>query len=137
MHVVISMFFIVSTAPIPPVLSAVYSVDSTSITVIWNKPIEVNGALTIYTISYTVDDSSLMNVTVLFNGQQVGKIFFYLYKFFYAQTQSHTITELLPYQLVTVTVTATNDGGTSDPSNEVSGRTGEAGMITTVTMATT
>ena len=76
MHVVISMFFIVSTAPIPPVLSAVYSVDSTSITVIWNKPIEVNGALTIYTISYTVDDSSLMNVTVLFNGQQVGKIIF-------------------------------------------------------------
>ena len=66
------MLLICPTAPIPPVLSAVYSIDSTSITVQWNKPIEVNGALTSYTILYTVDNSSLMNVTVLFNGQRVS-----------------------------------------------------------------
>ena len=34
-----------------------------------------------------------------------------------------------PYQLITVTITATNGAGTSEPSNEVSGRTHEAGMI--------
>ena len=34
-----------------------------------------------------------------------------------------------PYQLITMTITATNGGGTSEPSNEVSDRTYEAGMI--------
>ena len=34
-----------------------------------------------------------------------------------------------PYQLITMTITATNGGGTSEPSNEVSGRTHEAGMM--------
>ena len=33
------------------------------------------------------------------------------------------------YQLITVTITATNGAGTSEPSNEVSGRTNETGMI--------
>ena len=30
--------------------------------------------------------------------------------------------------MITMTITATNGGGTSEPSNEVSGRTYEAGM---------
>ena len=34
-----------------------------------------------------------------------------------------------PYQLITVTITATNRAGTSEPSNEISGRTNEAGII--------
>ena len=34
-----------------------------------------------------------------------------------------------PYQLITVTVTATNGGGSSEPSNEVTGRSLEAGMV--------
>ena len=43
------------------------------------------------------------------------------------QTQSYDITGLSPYQLVTVTITATNGGGTSNPSDEVSGRSSEEG----------
>ena len=43
------------------------------------------------------------------------------------QTQSYYITGLAPYQLVTVTITATNGGGTSGSSNEITGRAGETG----------
>ena len=42
--------------------------------------------------------------------------------------QSYDITGLSPYQLVTVTITATNGGGTSDPSEGVSARSNEGGM---------
>ena len=45
------------------------------------------------------------------------------------QIQYYNITGLSPYQMITVTITATNGAGTSEPSNEVSGRTYEAGMI--------
>ena len=45
------------------------------------------------------------------------------------QVQFYNITGLSPYQLITVTITATNGAGTSEPSNEVSGRTHEAGMM--------
>ena len=31
--------------------------------------------------------------------------------------------------MITVTITATNGAGTSEPSNEVSGRTNKAGMM--------
>ena len=41
--------------------------------------------------------------------------------------QTYDITELSPYQLVRVTITATNGGGTSDPSDAVVGRSSEAG----------
>jgi len=42
--------------------------------------------------------------------------------------QSYDITGLAPYQLVTVAITATNDGGeTSGRSNEVNARTSETG----------
>ena len=43
------------------------------------------------------------------------------------QTQEYIITQLNPYQMVNVTITATNGGGTSSHSNELSGRTSEAG----------
>ena len=46
------------------------------------------------------------------------------------QVQFYAITGMSPYQLITLTITATNGAGTSEPSNEVSGRTAEAGMIT-------
>ena len=45
------------------------------------------------------------------------------------QVQFYYITEMNPYQLITVTITATNGAGTSEPSNKVSGRTNEAGML--------
>ena len=53
-------------------LVAVSSVNSTSIIVHWNTPTEANGALISYTILYSVDNSSLMNKTILFNRQLVG-----------------------------------------------------------------
>ena len=43
------------------------------------------------------------------------------------QTQSYDITGLSPYQLVTVTITATNGGGTSDPSDAEAERSREGG----------
>ena len=40
---------------------------------------------------------------------------------------SYDITGLSPFQLVTVTVTATTGGGTSNPSDARNGRSSEAG----------
>ena len=48
------------------------------------------------------------------------------------QTQEYIITQLNPYQMVNVTITATNGGGTSNHSNELSGRTSEAGWYNAV-----
>ena len=48
------------------------------------------------------------------------------------QVQNINITGLSPYQLITVTITATNGAGTSEPSNKVLGRTHEAGIHTYV-----
>ena len=42
-------------------------------------------------------------------------------------TESYNITGLSPYQLVTVTITATNGGGTSNFSVPMVGRSSEAG----------
>ena len=47
------------------------------------------------------------------------------------QTQSYDITGLAPYQLVTVTITATNERGEkSVASNEMMNRTSEASQLT-------
>ena len=43
------------------------------------------------------------------------------------QTQFYDITGLAPYQLVTVTITATNGRGTSGLSDALSGRSSEGG----------
>jgi len=43
------------------------------------------------------------------------------------QVQFYNITGLSPYQLIKVIIAATNGAGTSEPSNEVSDRTNEAG----------
>ena len=44
------------------------------------------------------------------------------------QTQSYSITELAPHQLVIVTITATNGAGTSNSSSAAQIRTGESGI---------
>ena len=46
-----------------------------------------------------------------------------------SQTQSYDITGLSPYQLVTVTITATNEVGTSGLSDAESGRSSEGGKL--------
>jgi len=48
---------------------------------------------------------------------------------FSLQTQFYNITGLDPYQMVTVTITATTGGGTSNRSKEEFGRTSEAGKL--------
>ena len=48
------------------------------------------------------------------------------------QIQFYYINGLSPYQLITVTIAATNGAGTSKPSNEASGRTNEAGIIVAI-----
>ena len=46
--------------------------------------------------------------------------------------QSYNITGLSPYQLITVTITATNGAGSSSSSNQVSSRTNILGKIITI-----
>ena len=97
----------------------------------WYIPTDTNGILSGYTISYTVDDGSENNLTVPFNGQNVSWSLcdnaIVMYNIHVMQVQHYNITGLSPNQLVTVTITATNGAGTSEPSNEISGRTNEAG----------
>ena len=52
-----------------------------------------------------------------------------MYNIYVMQVQFYNITGMSPYQAITVTITATNGAGTSEPSNEVSGRTYEAGVF--------
>ena len=88
------------------------------------------GIISIYTITYIIDGSSdSSNEFVDYNGQEVDIInwYFTCICILLYQTQTYEITGLSPYQLVTVTITATNGGGTSDPSNEVFSRSNEAG----------
>ena len=52
-----------------------------------------------------------------------------MYNIYVMQVQFYNINGMSPYQAITVTITATNGAGTSEPSNEVSGRTYEAGVF--------
>ena len=87
-----------------------------------------NGIITSYTISY-VTDSNSGSENVPYTGEEVSTIILCSYNvgILLSQTQSFDITGLSPYQLVTVTITATNERGTSDLSDEVSGRSSEGG----------
>ena len=88
-----------------------------------------DGIITTYTIRYVVDNSSMSNVP--YNGEEVSTIISCLCKHYnvITQTQSYDITGLSPYQLVTVTITATNGGGTSNSSSQVPGRSSEEGTL--------
>ncbi|XP_065907794.1 cell adhesion molecule DSCAM-like isoform X2 [Dysidea avara] len=111
-------------APYPPVLVEVTAVNSASVNIHWNKPSAVNGILTSYAIYYSIDNNPVIMKAVPFNGRE---------------TQEYIITQLNPYQMVNVTITATNGGGTSSHSNELSGRTSEAapGIVKIIGVAST
>ena len=122
----------------PPVITMVTAIDFTSVRVEWNMPTNVNGMLTIYTITYNIEGGDNRTVNIPYNKQLVCnsiQLLCVLQFIFMHQTQSYDITELSPYQLVRVTITATNGGGTSDPSNEVIGRSSEAGNVLMLILA--
>ena len=72
--------------------------------------------------------------TIPFDGQEVSSVYYGYNRYFsfvcIYQIQRYIITGLNPYQMVNVTITATNGGGTSDFSNVISSRTSEAGQCT-------
>ena len=131
------LLILFSLVPSAPVVKDITAIDSHSVHIQWYMPTNTNGILSTYTIYYTIDGGSEISVTVAFNGYNVSckctihdntmaKYYQYVYLM---QAQYYDITGLSPYQLITVTITATNGAGTSEPSNEVSGRTNEAGMM--------
>ena len=71
------------TAPNPPVILSVTTIDSQSVHVIWNAPTQPNGVLISYTITYTIDDNSSSDFIIPFNGNTVSEphMIFMLYSF--------------------------------------------------------
>ena len=61
------------TAPSPPVITAVTAIDSASIRVVWSIPTNLNGMLTIYTITYNTEGDVMRIVNVPYNGKPVSK----------------------------------------------------------------
>ena len=56
--------------PSPPVINSVSDNITGVVRVYWNRPTELNGVLTYYTINYVIDDV-IMKITVDYNGEQV------------------------------------------------------------------
>ena len=112
-------------------LLSVTTIDSQSVHVTWSAPTQPNGVLISYTIIYNINGGSFNNVNIPYNAREVSCSYsgytVYSCIIIQIQTQTFDITGLAPYQLVTVTITATNGGGTSVDSNEMTGRAGEIG----------
>ena len=116
-----------STAPNLPVINTIIAINNSTVRVTWTRPTMPNGIITSYTIRY-VTNSNIESENVPYTGGEVSTIFMFIYVgILLSQTQSFDITGLFPYQLVIVTITATNGGGTSDLSDAVSGRSSEGG----------
>ena len=61
------------TVPSAPVITSVTAIDSFSVQVIWSAPIDPNGVISGYTITYNVGE--IFNaINVLFNGETVSTI---------------------------------------------------------------
>ncbi|XP_065904304.1 receptor-type tyrosine-protein phosphatase delta-like isoform X2 [Dysidea avara] len=108
--------------PDPPMINNITDISSSVVRVTWTRPDVLNGILISYTITY-VTDGPPTDMIVDYNQQE---------------TQFYDIMGLDPYQLVTVTLRATTGGGTSDRSNELSGRSSEAapGIVVHTTTST-
>ena len=62
-----------SLVPSAPVLvKDITAIDSESVYIEWYMPTDTNGIVSVYTISYTVDDSPENTLVVAFNGQNVS-----------------------------------------------------------------
>ena len=67
----IMLIILLYVAPTAPIIKNITVIDSGSIYVEWNIPMETNGALTIYTISFSDENGSVMSIIVPFSGQNV------------------------------------------------------------------
>ena len=63
--------FLFSLAPSPPVIKQFTVIDSTSVYVEWNRPIQVYGILQYYTVTY-VTESDTKKLQTLYNGVEVS-----------------------------------------------------------------
>ena len=61
-----------SLVPSAPVVKDITAIDSESVYIEWYMPTDTNGIVSVYTISYTVDDSPENTLIVAFNGQNVS-----------------------------------------------------------------
>ena len=109
------------TAPYPPVIDSVVGINDSVVRVSWSEPNPANGIITMYTIFVNGSESDTVD------GVSKLQLYRCCYYVFLQSTQSYDIIGLSPNQLVTVTITATNGGGTSNPSVAVGNRSSEAG----------
>ena len=58
--------------PSVPVVKDITAIDSESVQIEWHIPTNTNGILSIYTISYIVDNHPKRSLIVPFNGQNVS-----------------------------------------------------------------
>ena len=65
-------YAIVYLVPSAPVVKDITAIDSESVQIEWYIPTDTNGILSIYTISYTVDNGPEKSLVVQFNGQNVS-----------------------------------------------------------------
>ena len=61
-------------APSPPVINAVTAINSTSVRVEWSIPINPNGILTVFTITYNTEESDSTTENVPYSGQLVSRL---------------------------------------------------------------
>ena len=60
------------TAPNPPVILSVTTINSQSVHVIWKAPTQPNGILISYTITYSIDHGNNITNDVPYNGELVS-----------------------------------------------------------------
>ena len=61
-----------SLVPSAPVVKNITAIDTESVQIEWYMPTDTNGMLSVYTISYTVENGSERNFIVPFNKQNVS-----------------------------------------------------------------
>ena len=66
---------LLSLVPSAPVVKNITAIDSESVHIEWNIPTDTNGILSIYTISFTVDDGTVSSLEVPSKGQDVSHSF--------------------------------------------------------------
>ena len=66
-----------STAPNPPIISAVTDINNSTVRVTWTRPTIPNGIITTYTIRYVTDSDGISgNMNVPYDGEEVSGFFY-------------------------------------------------------------
>ena len=67
----------VSTAPNPPVISAIIDINNSTVRVTWTRPTMPNGIITTYIIRYVTDSDGISgNMNVPYDGEEVSDFFY-------------------------------------------------------------